>query len=250
MGVSIPRPPRCERDPGAATGNTRQQIAAHDHTRHSDVAPCCRVSSHSRLTEQTIVRTRQTESPRRVRRPAPVGASGEVSDSEPADTHEFLGVSRHQPQLVFNGRGSDQGIRETQSELSRDSTSPFSHGAVNEELAKWGEQFGRQVRRCIAREELRSTDHRVVQSVTARPELSGTTEVVDEDVCVDEKVSHAANCHAPERRRRVGHRTFEPERRRYRRHRASRRRAPCERPLPSAPPPPRSRRRCGGAARL
>ena len=175
--------------------------------------------------------------------------SGDTSDSKPADAREVLGVSRHKPQSVFNGRGRDQGIGETQSELSRDPTSPFGHGPVNEELAKRCEQFGRQVRRCIAREEFGSSDHRVVQSVTARRELAGATEVIDEDVCIDEKISHAANCHAPEQQRRVGHRTFVPERRRYRRHQASRRRALCERPLPSARPPRRSRRRCGGAAR-
>ena len=108
--------------------------------------------------------------------------SGDVSDSEPADAREVLGVSRHQSQLVFNGRGRDQSIGETQSELSRDPTSPFGHCAVNDEFAKRGEQFGRQVRRCVASEELDSSDHRVVQSVTARLELAGATEMVDEDV--------------------------------------------------------------------
>ena len=145
-----------------------------------------------------------------------IACSGDVADSKPADAREVLGVSRHKSQLVFNGRGGDQGIGETQSELSRDSTGSLGHRAVNDELAKRGEQFRRKVRRYIAREELGSSDHRVVQSVTAGLDLAGATEVVDEDICVDEKVSHAANYRETERQRRVGPRTFERERPRYR----------------------------------
>jgi hypothetical protein len=118
--------------------------------------------------------------------------SADVSDAQPADGCEVLGVSRHQSQLVFNRRGGDQGIEETQSELSRDPTSPFRHSAVNDELAERGEQCGREICRGIAREELGPIDHGVMQSMTARLELVRAAEVVDEHVCVDEKVSHTA----------------------------------------------------------
>ena len=89
---------------------------------------------------------------------------------------------------MFNGCGCDQGIWETQSELSRHSTCSFGHCTVDEELAKRSKHFGRQGRRCVASEEFGSSDDRVVQSVTTRLQRSGATEVVDEDVGVDKKV--------------------------------------------------------------
>ena len=43
----------------------------------------------------------------------------DIADSKPADAREVLGVPRHKSQLVFNGRGCDQGIGSSRNSNSR-----------------------------------------------------------------------------------------------------------------------------------
>jgi hypothetical protein len=84
----------------------------------------------------------------------------------------------------------NESVRKTNSGLSPDPTRAFRYRAIDRELPEWSKNRARQIRGGVACEQLRSGDDRIVQSVTARRQLASTSEVVDEDVRVDEDVSH------------------------------------------------------------
>ena len=97
---------------------------------------------------------------------------------------------------MFNcGRG-DKCVGKSDPELPRDPTGPLGHSTVDAELSERREQLAGEVRSGVAGEEFGSGDHRVVEPVPTGCKSNRAAEVVDEDVGVDEKVSHAATRHA------------------------------------------------------
>jgi len=91
---------------------------------------------------------------------------------------------------VFDGGCSDEGIGEPDAALSADSSGLFCHCAFNRNLAKRCQESAHKVGGGITCAEFCSGDYRVVQSVFAGRKQVGTSEVIDEDVGIDEYVSH------------------------------------------------------------
>ena len=104
----------------------------------------------------------------------------------------MLAVPRDQTETVFNRGCGDEGIGKSDSELSRDPTGALGHGPVDAKFSEGREQLNGEVRRGVAGEEFCAGDHRVVEPVATGYERSCASEVVDEDVGVDEEISHAA----------------------------------------------------------
>ena len=101
-------------------------------------------------------------------------------------------VSRDEAQFVLERCRSDQGVGKANTELSRDAASAFGYSAVNVEFSERSEELAREVSGGVAGEQFGAGDDRVVQSMAAGLEGDSAAEMVDEDVRVDEEVSHAA----------------------------------------------------------
>lgn len=80
---------------------------------------------------------------------------------------------------------------------------PPGDGAVDVEFAERCEQLSREIGPCVSSEQLGTSDDGAAEAVTFRPELASTSEVVDEDVGVDEQISHVASHRATGHLRRV-----------------------------------------------
>jgi hypothetical protein len=91
-------------------------------------------------------------------------------------------------------------------ELSNDPTCSLGDGAVDVEPAERREKSNREIGRRVPGEQLGTRDHGVAETVPLRPELVRASEVVDEDVGVDEEVSHVASRRATGRVLRALHR--------------------------------------------
>ena len=119
-------------------------------------------------------------------------AWSERSEPKAADRVEMLAVSGDETEAVLQRRRSDERVRKSGSELSSDTTGSLRYCAVDGEFTEGGEQLARQVRGRIAGKELRAGHDRVVEPMSAGDEGDRATEMVDEDVGVDQKISHAA----------------------------------------------------------
>lgn len=75
---------------------------------------------------------------------------------------------------------------------SRDPTGALGHGPVDAKFSEGREQLNGEVRCGVAGEEFCAGNHRVVEPVATGYESCCSSEVVDEDVGVDEEISHAA----------------------------------------------------------
>lgn len=104
----------------------------------------------------------------------------------------MLAVSRDQTEIVFNRGRGDEGVGKPDSELSRDPTGALGHGPVDAKFSEGREQLNGEVRCGVAGEEFCAGNHRVVEPVATGYESCCSSEVVDEDVGVDEEISHAA----------------------------------------------------------
>ena len=105
------------------------------------------------------------------------------------------------------GRG-DEGVGKSDSELPRDPTGALGHSPVDAEFSERREQLAEEVRGGVAGEEFGAGDHRVVEPVATGYESNSAAEVVDEDVGVDEEISHAATRRARARLQTVRHQTW------------------------------------------
>jgi hypothetical protein len=85
---------------------------------------------------------------------------------------------------------SDESVGQANPALSSDLPSPFSHLSIYRKLSEWSQQSARLLRRRRTGKQLRSRDHRVVQSMLTRFELHGAAQVVDENVGVHQQISH------------------------------------------------------------
>ena len=117
----------------------------------------------------------------------------EFSDANTTDWVEVLAVAGDESEAVFERRGRDQRVRQPSAELSNDPPGPLSNRAVDVELAKRCEQSSREIGRSVAGEHLGTRHNGVAETVTLRSEFTRASEVVDEDVGIDEQVSHVAS---------------------------------------------------------
>ncbi len=115
---------------------------------------------------------------------------GEAPEPEPSNGVEVAPVAGGQAQVVFEGRCGDECVGEPDPGLSADPSGSLGDGAIDDDLAERGQQEGGQIRGCVSSEELGSGDDGIVKSVTARLQLVGPSQVVDEHVGVDKDVSH------------------------------------------------------------
>lgn len=113
-----------------------------------------------------------------------------VPQTEASHGLEVGSVPCSQTQPVFDGSCRNDGVGQTDAALSTDSASAFRHRAIDRDLPERGKESADQIGGSVARKELGSGDDRVTQSVTAGNEPASASEVVDEDVGVDEDVSH------------------------------------------------------------
>ena len=91
---------------------------------------------------------------------------------------------------MFDCGCSDEGVGKPNAALSANSSGSFCHCAFNRNLAKRCQECAHKVRSGITCEEFSSGDYRVVQPVFGGRKLVGASEVIDEDVGIDEYVSH------------------------------------------------------------
>ncbi len=89
-------------------------------------------------------------------------------------------------------RCCDDCVGQSETELPNHSARPFGDGAVHGMLFEWREQLRRQICRRVSGKQLRPGDDRVVQSMPPRSQFRGAAKVIDEDVGVDENISHDA----------------------------------------------------------
>lgn len=93
---------------------------------------------------------------------------------------------------MLNCGGGDECVGQSDPELQRDATGALGHSAVDGEFSERRKQLSGEVRGCVASEEFGSRDYRVVEPVPTGYESNRAAKMVDEDVGVDEKISHAA----------------------------------------------------------
>lgn len=135
--------------------------------------------------------------------------------------------------VSYCGRG-DESIGKTDSCLSRNAPGPLGHNPVDRHLAEWSEELGSHVSGRVPREQFSSGDDRIVQSMLSRPQFHRTTQMVDEDIGIDEDVSHGSRYPGMARSRRVRPRTLPPARQSDRCHVAGIARLRAERVQPSS----------------
>jgi len=110
----------------------------------------------------------------------------ERTDLQSSNAGEVLDVARREAQAVFERSGRDERIGKAQAELTGHSARTFCHVAIDRKLPERGEQLHDGVGSSAPGEQLRSRHDRVVQPVTTRLQLHRASQVVDEDVGVDE----------------------------------------------------------------
>ena len=93
---------------------------------------------------------------------------------------------------MLNCGGGDECVGQSDPELPRNATGALGHCTVDGEFFERREQLSGEVRGCVAGEEFGSRDYRVVEPVPTGYESDLAAKMVDEDVGVDEKISHAA----------------------------------------------------------
>lgn len=140
----------------------------------------------------------------------------------------MLAVPGHESESVLQCRGSDERVGKSNSELPSDPTGSFSDRTVDREFSEGREQLARQVRGGVAGEELCAGHDRVVQPMPAWDESGRATEMVDENVSIDQEIRHAATRRATERPHLEPRRTWPQVLSSRQRHQSGTRRAPGE----------------------
>lgn len=125
-------------------------------------------------------------------------ASAERSKAQSSHLLEILGVAGRELKSTFERRRRDQGVGKPEPELPGDAPGALRDRSINRDLAEGSQQACDERAGGGAGEQLRSRDDRVVQAVPSWLELCRASQVIDEDVGVDEQVSHGATCPAKE----------------------------------------------------
>ncbi len=109
---------------------------------------------------------------------------------------------------MLNCGRCDERVGESDSELPRDPAGALGHSPVDAEFSERREQLGGEVCGGAAGEEFGAGNHRVVEPVATGYESTSAAQVVDEDVGVDEEISHAATRRTKARLQTVRHQTW------------------------------------------
>ena len=114
----------------------------------------------------------------------------QCTESQAGRLSEVTSVTAHDRESVLKGSRSYQGVRKTQASVVSQSSGALCDVSVYRKLAKGCEQLRDRFCRRRSREQLGAGHHGVVQPVRARPKLCSSAQVIDEDVGVDEQISH------------------------------------------------------------
>ena len=119
----------------------------------------------------------------------------------------MLAVPGHETKSVLQRRCSDERVGKSDSELPSDPTGSLGYRTVDSEFSEGSEQLARQIRGGVAGKELCAGHDRVVEPMSPRDEGDCATEMVDENVGIDQEIRHASTRRAtarpqPEPRRR------------------------------------------------
>ena len=91
--------------------------------------------------------------------------------------------------MLDRGRG-DERVGKADAGVPTYPSRTLGNSPVDGHLSQRAEQGGDDVGRRCAGEQLGASDHRVMQPMPARSEFDGPTQMVDEDIGIDEDVSH------------------------------------------------------------
>lgn len=114
----------------------------------------------------------------------------QIAETQTSHLIEVRSVASSEAKLMFDSGCCDEGVGETNPALSTDPPGSFRHGTVDGNLSKRCQQCAHQIGSCIAGKEFSPGDYRVMQPVPAGSELLSSSQVIDQNVGVDEDVSH------------------------------------------------------------
>ncbi len=113
----------------------------------------------------------------------------------------MLPVAGDDREPVLDRRRRDQCIGKPDSEVTGDTSTTLGDSTIHWNLAERGKKPNGEVGSGVAGDELRPRDHGEVHPMASGPQLHCAAKMVDEDIGVDEDVSHDANRHEKERTR-------------------------------------------------
>ena len=102
----------------------------------------------------------------------------------------MLPVAGDERQVVFDRGRGDQRVRSRDACLAANAAGALRDAAVHRQFAKRIQKSLDKRRSDVAGKQLAASDDRVVDPVPAGLELAGAAQMVDEDVRVDQEVSH------------------------------------------------------------
>ena len=111
----------------------------------------------------------------------------------------MLPIASHDRESMLDRCRSDQCIGKPDPELTGDASATLGYSAIHCDLAERGKQPKGEVGSGVPGHELRPCDHGVMHPMPSRPQLDCAAKMVDEDVGVNEDVSHDASRHGKER---------------------------------------------------
>ena len=138
---------------------------------------------------------------RRVAGGADLAPSAQRPKTDAADRLEMLPIAGDDREPVLDRRRRDQCVGKPDSELTGDTSTTLGDSTIHGNLAERGEEPNGQVGSGVAGDELRPRDHGVVHTMASWPQLNFAAKMVDEDIGIDEDVSHDASRHEKERTR-------------------------------------------------
>lgn len=169
---------------------------------------------------------------------------------QPRNRGEVTPVAGCERQTMLECRRGNQGVWQMHGEFAPDAASALGDRPVNDQFAQRSKKTRCRIRACTG-EQLGPRHHRIEESILPGAKLSRSSQVVDEDIGIDEDVSHGPIRSAPapalwDRRQRCW-----PALQRHRlpRSGSSRRRRLSGQRQPESHPPPAPHRLSGGAVR-
>ena len=127
--------------------------------------------------------------------------SSKRAKTDATDRLEMLPITGDDRESVLDRRCGDQCIGKPDSELTGDTSTTLGNSTIHRELAERGKKPNGEVSSSVAGDELRPRDHGVMHPMTSRSQLDRAAKMVNEDISVDQDVSHDASRHGKERTR-------------------------------------------------
>ena len=116
--------------------------------------------------------------------------SVERAETNSSDRLEMLPIPRHDAESSLQSRCCNQCIRKPRARLPSNPSCSFRNGSVDIDFTEWCQQPDAEIGCRVAGKQLGSRHDRIVHSMFPRAELTRSAQVVDENVGVDEQVSH------------------------------------------------------------